>query len=142
MILFLFILMVSVVIIFEYNSHSNLILYRLKKLNAKQLEELDIQLIYSKKSKLEYSYLYKYKNVTFKVIRSRYTPMNVIGSAEVLQKNKKICNYTQLPASFKTRFYWQYLSVRYPGIISRIVCYRSARKKSKYIEFCEREGLV
>lgn len=141
MIVILFILVIGTVIIFEYLSHCNLFPYRLFKLDDAKLSKLGFTCITKNKSKLTIFATYQYKSILLKVNRQRFTPLNTIGSAEIYKNNKRICNYSQLPKSFRTGVYAKYLYLRYPKL-SKLIQYQSKDQSSKYKQFCEKEDLL
>ena len=142
MIIITFILMITLLVIIEFKSHCNHLPYRLYKLSNEQLQQLNIKMISKEKNKLERSYKYQFKKIQFHICKQRFTPLNIIGQAEVYKNNRKICTYSQLPASFKTSLYSSYIEVRYPRTLSKIIYYTSTSKKTKFYAFCLNEDLL
>lgn len=142
MIIIFFIITVCIVIIFEYHSHCNLLPFRLYKLDENKLYKLGFKCISKNKAKLSITATYQYKSILLKVYKQRYTPLNVIGSSEIYKKHKKICNYSQLPKSFRTGLYTRYLQIQYPRTWSKLIHYKSSNQNSKYKQFCTKEKLL
>lgn len=142
MIIIFFIITVCIVIIFEYHSHCNLLPYRFYKLDEATLKALGFECISKSKTKLSYLATYQYKKILLKVDRQRFTPLNVVGSAEIYEQNKKICNYSQLSKSFRTSLYAKYIQIKYPKTWAKIIKYKSNNQNTKYLDFCKKEKLL
>lgn len=142
MIVMFFILVIVTVIVFEYYSHCNYLPYRLYKINDNCIRKLGFECISKSKNKLNLISTYQYKSIQLKVIIQRYTPFNIIGTAEIYKGNKMICNYSQLPKSFKTSLYKKYIKVRYPKTLAKIIRYESKNDRTRFERFCKKEGLL
>lgn len=141
MIYILFTIVMISVIYYEYYAHYNQLPYRLSKLNDNNLQKLGFKCLTSKVNRLDKMAQYQYKRIQLFVFQQRYTPLNVIGTIEVYCQNEKICNYSQLPKSFKTSIYKRYLELRYP-ILAKLVLFTSKNQSTKYKVFCEKEDLM
>lgn len=142
MVIIFFIITICTVIIFEYHSHCNLLPFRFYKLDENKLNELGFKCISKNKTKLSYIATYQYKKISLKVYRQRFTPLNIIGTAEIYKDNKKICNYSQLPKSFRTSLYATYIQIKYPKTWAKIIKCKSNNQNTKYINFCKKEKLL
>lgn len=141
MLLIIFIIILLIIVIFEYRDHVNKLPFHLYKLDDHSMLP-GFKCIFKIQTKLTIEATYQYKDIQLKVYKQRFTPLNTIGTAEIYKKQKNVCNYSQLPYSFKTSLYKKYLQLKYPKSLSKIIKYNSKNETTKFKEFCKKENLI